>query len=735
MPYPTTFQFISEKDVKTFKKTNCSELFVKPILKGYDLDTNILSNDGQILMTELIWHVAGKKIGSTELAQTLLNADIFQAVEDDEEENSSSSSSNRNNNLASWFLDTIWNVYNEIDSTRTTILDLVEQNEELDPGMELDDAEEQAENLGKFVRSLTKLENGSRTIFFDLAMEQLSLTMLHDAKLIPGAPKDSRSKLVKKNTANYYTQQNYNLLGEESEGFAKIIIELNEVASRTTNISANANDSDNNGNGSAVLHRIKSLIGYFNLDPNRTCDLVFEALENCLGRGEEMLTGKSCGILGLVEILQIFRKSTICHILGRRFHYHEVDEDKSASDDGAAKDNNNSSSSSNGKKRNGKKDQENNKKKINPLPPRSMSLCRVAALLIASDLLETDDILPHLLPHEKDLRKKREEATTHLLNKAGGIGKVKLGASKEQREAEEKEKLEKERKLNEEFKVFSNANQKYGILCGLYDLNAWNSSKTYVKKLEDVGGKPLTDTNVIQHLCNMGKNILQPVYENLPGNVYPVNLKLAKKKNYNVNNSYNDSHASLYSMYDQCSSTKTVASKIGPIVMRLGEQVGKDLVFYVRVCRTLAYSIKFDNALEEDSQRRWIFPLLEKCLIPAISTLEGNIGAVSEMWNVLKLVPYNLRYKCYAYWKTYSYLKKDDLIHAGAKAKNFTKLIMRRLAKENVITQGMKLAKIGLSNPLIVFGTIIDQIEIYDNMIQPVVESFKYLSPLSCKYL
>ena len=35
MPYPTTFQFISEKDVKTFKKTNCSELFVKPILKGW----------------------------------------------------------------------------------------------------------------------------------------------------------------------------------------------------------------------------------------------------------------------------------------------------------------------------------------------------------------------------------------------------------------------------------------------------------------------------------------------------------------------------------------------------------------------------------------------------------------------------------------------------------------------------------------------------------------------------
>ena len=53
---------------------------------------------------------------------------------------------------------------------------------------------------------------------------------------------------------------------------------------------------------------------------------------------------------------------------------------------------------------------------------------------------------------------------------------------------------------------------------------------------------------------------------------------------------------------------------------------------------------------------------------------------------------------------------------------------------KKVITQGIKLAKIALSNPLVVFGTIIDQIEIYDNMIAPVVESFKYMSPLARKF-
>ena len=76
-------------------------------------------------------------------------------------------------------------------------------------------------------------------------------------------------------------------------------------------------------------------------------------------------------------------------------------------------------------------------------------------------------------------------------------------------------------------------------------------------------------------------------------------------------------------------------------------------------------------------------------------------------------------------------LKENKFGTCASEAKNSTKLVMRRLAKENVITQGIKLAKIALSNPLVVFGTIIDQIEIYDNMIAPVVESFKYMSPTS----
>ena len=532
-----------------------------------------------------------------------------------------------------------------------------------------------------------------------------------------GSEKELRSKLIKKRTARYFIQQKYNLLGEESEGFAKVITTLNQAASQFVTTTAQ-NDSimpEIKNNNNVLSERIKSLIGYFNLEPNRTCDLVFDALENCLGRRDTILTKISPNIPTLLQVLQLFRRSTVCHVLGRRFHIEFEGLGNSESLAGDEKGSNDS------------------KKTL--LPARRMSLCRVAALLVAAGQIDIDNLFPHLQPHEKEIRKFRQLQETHILAKSGKIGKVKLGASKEERELEEKKNLEIENQLNEDFQIFSTANQKYGILCGLYDLYAWNVSKSYVKRMEDCGGKPLSDVNVILHLCNMGRNVLASLYRKLPQHLYPGNLQLTARKHHDIG-MYNalSSDTIPFTTYPSCANLKSVASQIGPIVNRLGEQVGQDKIFYIRLCRVLAYSIGEENSLNDPKEKKWTLAILERCLVPAISIVHGNLGAVSALWKVLCLIPYNLRYKMYAQWKTSAYLKKISLVHAASEAKNSTKLIMRRLAKENVITQGIKLAKIALSNPLVVFGTIIDQIEIYDNMIAPVVESFKYMSPLARKF-
>ena len=55
--------------------------------------------------------------------------------------------------------------------------------------------------------------------------------------------------------------------------------------------------------------------------------------------------------------------------------------------------------------------------------------------------------------------------------------------------------------------------------------------------------------------------------------------------------------------------------------------------------------------------------------------------------------------------------------------------MMRRLSKENTKQYGRHLGKITHSNPGVVFDTILSQIQSYDNLIVPVVEMMKYVTP------
>merc|ERR1719457_282937 len=56
---------------------------------------------------------------------------------------------------------------------------------------------------------------------------------------------------------------------------------------------------------------------------------------------------------------------------------------------------------------------------------------------------------------------------------------------------------------------------------------------------------------------------------------------------------------------------------------------------------------------------------------------------------------------------------------------------MKRLTKENVKPSGRQIGKLSHSNPTILFDYILSQIQWYDNLITPVVDSLKYLTSLN----
>ncbi len=96
-----------------------------------------------------------------------------------------------------------------------------------------------------------------------LLMERLDGPLLEAAGVVTSAAAFGR-KVVRANTALVYRQQRYNLAREEPEGFAKAARLVGAVA-------------DGQAASEAFLELV-GLIGYFDLDPVRTADIVLDAL-------------------------------------------------------------------------------------------------------------------------------------------------------------------------------------------------------------------------------------------------------------------------------------------------------------------------------------------------------------------------------------------------------------------------------------------------------------------------
>lgn len=90
---------------------------------------------------------------------------------------------------------------------------------------------------------------------------------------------------VRTRTALYYKQQKFNLLREESEGYAKLAVELvsnlGPPHSPETGLAVES-DKARSRRAKTVVDAIANLIGNFDLDPDRCLDVVLDMFEDHL---------------------------------------------------------------------------------------------------------------------------------------------------------------------------------------------------------------------------------------------------------------------------------------------------------------------------------------------------------------------------------------------------------------------------------------------------------------------
>ena len=132
-------------------------------------------------------------------------------------------------------------------------------------GIDLDKLERSAEKGFIFKHNLAELvQNLCNKSIIDrsLLLERLDENTLSDCNLIEQGSFKRKSKRLM--TKNLFEQQKFNLFREESEGYTKLLVELLLVR-----------DKDSK----EILEKnVFSLIGYFDLDPNRVIDIILEAL-------------------------------------------------------------------------------------------------------------------------------------------------------------------------------------------------------------------------------------------------------------------------------------------------------------------------------------------------------------------------------------------------------------------------------------------------------------------------
>uniref|UniRef100_A0A8C9UAC6 THO complex subunit 2 n=1 Tax=Scleropages formosus TaxID=113540 RepID=A0A8C9UAC6_SCLFO len=446
-------------------------------------------------------------------------------------------------------------------------------------------------------------------------------------------------KIVKIKTKLFYKQQKFNLLREENEGYAKLVTELGQ-------------DLSGSVTSHLMLESIKSLIGCFNLDPNRVLDIILEVYE-CRSDQDEFF-------LPLIKSYMC-EPQTLCHILGFKFKFHQE-----------------------------------------PNGETPTSLYHVAAALLQHNLIELEDLYVHLLPLDSTIMEEHKSEILEAKQIARKLTMVVVPSEKS-------EDKEKEREKEEEKSEKPPDNQKLGLLEALLRIGDWNHAQSIMNQMP-----PFYATShkaIALALCQLLHLTVEPLYrragvpKGAKGGVLRVHWS---KRAPQPAESFEDLRREAFSMMGY-----------------LGPHMAHDPILFAKVVRL------GKGFMKEDTLLSCFLSIADQVLLPSLSLMECNACMSEELWGLFKLFPYQHRYRLYGQWKNETYSSHPLLVKVKAQTIDRAKYIMKRLTKENVKPSGRQIGKLSHSNPTILFDYILSQIQWYDNLITPVVDSLKYLTSLN----
>ncbi|KAK4751210.1 hypothetical protein SAY87_004692 [Trapa incisa] len=518
-----------------------------------------------------------------------------------------------------------------------------------------------------------------------LFQERCEEEFLWDAELIKIKPQELKNKEVRVNTRLLYQQTKFNLLREESEGYAKLVTLLCRGSEASTPAAT-----------ATTVGFIKSLIGHFDLDPNRVFDIVLECFE--LQPVNNIF----------LELIPIFPKSHASQILGFKFQYYQRMEVNS------------------------------------PVP---FGLYMVTALLVKEKFIDLNSVYSHLLPKDDEAFEHYSAFSAKRLDEANKIGKINLAAIGRDLMEDEKQgdvstdlfaALDMERDAVIERLPELENNQSLGLLSGFLSVEDWYHANILFERLSSLN--PVAHLQICEGLFRLIEKKISSAYNA----VRQMRLHGTDFTHVSGGDAMDTTRSSLYGSFID------LPKELFQMLACAGPYLYRDTILLQKVCRVLKLylfsaveyaaggnGVKIEFVNGEDKAPRIHLKearlraeeALGTCLLPSLQLVPANPAVGQEIWEVMSLLSYEVRYRLYGEWE-----KEDEripmLLAARQTAKLDTRRILKRLAKENLKQLGRMVAKLAHANPMTVLRTIVHQIEAYRDMIAPVVDAFKYLTQL-----
>ncbi|GLB33487.1 putative THO complex subunit 2 N-terminus [Lyophyllum shimeji] len=625
-------------------------------------------------------------------------------------------------------------------------------------------AEQNAEKDKETVQVIVKRLLELKIIDPHLCRERLDTAILASVDLIPDKVALEK-KEVRMRTGLFYKQNKFNLLREQSEGYSKLTTELtSSLGPSHSPLTGRPTESYTSIEERArpVWEKVISLIGYFDLDPNRALDIILDiftvhlathytffiallsfspwagsyrrpdlgAMGAALPPGS--FTGKTLDeVLTLANPRRQEAEPTpsdgnprvLAQVLGFKFAYYQSPDVAEAT-------------------------------------PKSLYL--TAAILIREGFISLEDLYPHIAPDDSAMESVRQEYLDDVKSRIAGAKVSQLAMAAPLESATSAQSRAKAATPVDVKKAAEpKDNQKIGLLTALLAVGDLKPAFAILSKFPFlVDARP----EIADLLIRIMKVSLAPLYESLmvtkernpsftqprprygtsgvliPPTRKPLLTLWAPTPPSTITTEFVFFFPDWIQQVPICTVLSDLEDVIEPLMSFVGVHISRDPLFLTKFLRLgrshLQSTMPIDPATKkpvgepdpENPIRQFWFKVLRVYLLPALPLIRGNAVCTVEVWNIIRQYSTTSRWRLYGEWKTNVYKSHPELEVRFVQIDRESKGILRRLSHHTIDSLSGTVAKMAHSNPCIFFANAVHQIMAYDNLANVVIQALRYVT-------